>query len=125
MDCGISGGHNLVCEWMMANRGGDDEDNLEFGNWTPVVSGRGEGEEKQGKEASGGHGSQNRKRVLEENSSDEGSSRVVRKRALMGESTVIIRFSQVDKQINVSLVVLSQGSEKEASGDGSGENFER
>lgn len=36
VDCGLGGGHNLVCEWvMMASRGVDDENDMEFGNWTP------------------------------------------------------------------------------------------
>lgn len=59
LDCG----YNLVCEWVMiASQGVDDEDEIEFGIWTPVASGRGRGKGKTEREALGrGHGSLNRK----------------------------------------------------------------
>lgn len=53
-------------------------------------------------------GSRNSKRVLEENGSDEGSSRVVRKRALIGVFKVIVRFSKADEQIILHPVMLSR-----------------
>lgn len=92
---------------------------MKFGNWTPVASGRGWEKEKSGRETSE---SQNSKRDFEENSSNEGSSRVVRKRAFKGEFKVIVRFSKEDEQIILRPVV--KGIEKEAWGGGSGENFE-
>lgn len=54
------------------------------------------------------HHFQNSKRALKENSSNEGSGRGVRKRALIGEFVVIVRFSKEDKQIILSMVMLSR-----------------
>lgn len=58
---------------------------MEFGTSTPVANGRGWGKKKSGREVSGRHGSQNSMSVFEENRSHGGSSRIVRKRALIGE----------------------------------------
>lgn len=98
-----------MCEWiMMATQGEEEEDDMEVNSWTPVASRRGQEREKSGKEMAGGHGSQKTKRGLEENSSDEGSSRVMRKRILVGEFKVIVRFNREDEQINLSPIMLSK-----------------
>lgn len=63
----------------------DEEDEGDFVDWTPVHSGRGRGKGKNRQDEGHLFASQGSKRGLEENSSDEGSGIVARKKIVREE----------------------------------------
>ena len=97
----------------MDTQEGEEEDEMICDDWSPVDRGRGRRDRtnmRQGMEARAS-ASQNNKRSLEGNSSEE-ENRTVRGKVKIEEFKIIIKFRKEDEQINLSPITLTRELKK-------------
>uniref|UniRef100_A0A146QDP1 Zn-dependent peptidases, insulinase domain-containing protein n=1 Tax=Fundulus heteroclitus TaxID=8078 RepID=A0A146QDP1_FUNHE len=94
----------------MASQVDDDED-MDFDNWTPVGRGRGRGKGYLRKDDSKEIGNQNVKRSLEEDSSEE-ENRTVRRKMEKEEFKILLKFRKEDEEMILSPVAVSRELKK-------------
>lgn len=89
----------------------DEDDEMDFGEWTLVAGGGRSGRGRSRGEEASLVGLQTSKQSLEENSSDEGF-RVMRKKMVREEFKITLKFRKEDQEVQLSPIAVSRELEK-------------